>query len=574
MKAESIAFLISVLWHSFNSRWIVGWGIKTYLGAAESIAFLISVLWHCFNSRWIVGWAIKLYLGPAESIALLFFVLRHCFNTRWIMGWGIKPYLGPAESIALLIFVLWHSFNSRWILGWGIKSYLGPAEIASFSFRYLSRCNKHDLFWLVISARYLYILFLWAIVLLDFLPLEIYKHLRAESIAFLIFVLWHCFNRRWIVGWSIKSYLGAAESVALLISVLWHCLNSRSIVGVGIKSYSGRAETASISCRYLSRRNKHDLFLFVVSARYFYILFLWVIVVSDFLPLEIDKHLRAESIALLIFVLWHCFNSWWIVGWGIKSYLELAEIIALLIFILWHCFSSRCIVGWGIKSYLGPAESIPLLIFVFWNCLNGRWIVSWGIKSYFRPAEIASFSCRDLNRRNKHDLFWLVGSARYLSILFLWAIVVSDFLPFEIHKHLRADRIALLIFVVWYSFNSRWIVCWGIKSELGPQNIALLIFVLWHCFNSRWIMGWGKKFYLGPAEIVSFSCLDLSRLNKLDLFWLVVSARYLYILFLWDIVGSDFVPLEIHKHLRAESIPLLTFFFGIALIVGGLLVGT
>ena len=41
---------------------------------------------------------------------------------------------------------------------------------------------------------------------------------------------------------------------------------------------------------------------------------------SDFVPLEIHKHLRAESIALLIFVLWDCFNSRWIVGWGKKSY--------------------------------------------------------------------------------------------------------------------------------------------------------------------------------------------------------------------------------------------------------------
>ena len=78
----------------------------------------------------------------------------------------------------------------------------------------------------------------------------------------------------------------------------------------------------------------------------------------------------------------------------------------------------------------------------------------------------------------------------------------SDFLPLEIHKYLRGE------------------------------SIALLIFVLWHCFNSRWIVGWGIKSSLGPAEIPSFSCWDLSRRNKPDIFWLVVSARYLYILFL------------------------------------------
>ena len=78
----------------------------------------------------------------------------------------------------------------------------------------------------------------------------------------------------------------------------------------------------------------------------------------------------------------------------------------------------------------------------------------------------------------------------------------SDFLPLEIHKHLRVE------------------------------SIALLIFVLWHCFNSRWIVGWGIKSYLGPAELASFYCLDLRRRNQHDLFWLVLSARYLYILFL------------------------------------------
>ena len=68
--------------------------------------------------------------------------------------------------------------------------------------------------------------------------------------------------------------------------------------------------------------------------------------------------------------------------------------------------------------------------------LVGGWgVVGWGRKSYLGPAEISSFSSRDLSRRNKHDSIWLV-STRYFYILFLWAIVVSDFLPLEIHKHL------------------------------------------------------------------------------------------------------------------------------------------
>ena len=107
-----------------------------------------------------MGCDIKFYLGPVESIALLIFLLCHCFNSRWFVGWSIKFYLGPAESIALLIVVLWHCFNSRWIVAAGIKPYLGPAEIASFSCQDLRRSSKYDLFWPVVSARYLSILFL------------------------------------------------------------------------------------------------------------------------------------------------------------------------------------------------------------------------------------------------------------------------------------------------------------------------------------------------------------------------------------------------------------------------------
>ena len=142
----------------------------------------------------------------------------------------------------------------------------------------LSQRHKHDLFWLVVSARYLYILFLGTSVFSHFLPLEIHKHLRAESIAFLIFILWHCFKSRWIVGSGIKSYLRPAE-------------------------------IPYFSWRDLSRRNKHDLFYLVVLARYSYILFSSAIVFSDFVPFKIHKYLMAESIALLIFVFCHCFNS-------------------------------------------------------------------------------------------------------------------------------------------------------------------------------------------------------------------------------------------------------------------------
>ena len=66
----------------------------------------------------------------------------------------------------------------------------------------------------------------------------------------------------------------------------------------------------------------------------------------------------------------------------------------------------------------------------------GRGVVGWDRKSYVGPAEISYFSCRNLSRRNKHESSWLVVSTGYFYILFLWAIIVSDFPHLEIHKHL------------------------------------------------------------------------------------------------------------------------------------------
>ena len=50
-------------------------------------------------------------------------------------------------------------------------------EIASFFSRDISRSNKHDTFWHVVSTGYFYVLFLWAIAVSDFLTLEIHKNL-------------------------------------------------------------------------------------------------------------------------------------------------------------------------------------------------------------------------------------------------------------------------------------------------------------------------------------------------------------------------------------------------------------
>ena len=58
----------------------------------------------------------------------------------------------------------------------------------------------------------------------------------------------------------------------------------------------------------------------------------------------------------------------------------------------------------GGRGRLG-AEGIVLLIFVLWCCFNRWWVRScglgWDRKSCLRPAKIASFSSRDLSRCNK-----------------------------------------------------------------------------------------------------------------------------------------------------------------------------
>ena len=98
------------------------------------------------------------------------------------------------------------------------------------------------------------------------------------------------------------------------------------------------------------------------------------------------------------------------------------------------------------------AESIVLWIFVLWRCFTCRCVKSCGLwqKVYLGPAQISSFSNRNFRRRNRHDLFWLVLSTGYFYILFLWAIVISDFLPLEINKYL-----VLLLSSITFTANSQ-----------------------------------------------------------------------------------------------------------------------
>ena len=70
----------------------------------------------------------------------------------------------------------------------------------------------------------------------------------------------------------------------------------------------------------------------------------------------------------------------------------------------------------------------------------------WGRKSSLGPTEIASFSSQDLCQGNRNDSFWLVALTGYFYILFLWAIVVSDCPPLEIHK-LLALPLSRIIFI-------------------------------------------------------------------------------------------------------------------------------
>ena len=63
------------------------------------------------------------------------------------------------------------------------------------------------------------------------------------------------------------------------------------VVGCCRKPHIRPVEIASFSSQDFSRSNKHDTFWYVVSTGYFYVLFLWVITIKDFRPLEIYRNL-------------------------------------------------------------------------------------------------------------------------------------------------------------------------------------------------------------------------------------------------------------------------------------------
>ena len=92
-------------------------------------------------------------------------------------GWVYKNLrLFPLVVEHSVVVLTADSHSRRLQMGRGRKSYFWPTKITSFSSLDSSRSNKHDTFWHVVLTRYFHVLILWAIAVLDFRPLEIYKN--------------------------------------------------------------------------------------------------------------------------------------------------------------------------------------------------------------------------------------------------------------------------------------------------------------------------------------------------------------------------------------------------------------
>ena len=113
------------------------------------------------------------------------------------------------------------------------------------------------------------------------------------------------------------------------------------------------------------------------------------------------------------------------------------------------------LISFSVKTDKGEVESTVLLIFVLWWCFNRKSMKGSTArqKVLFRAAEIACFSSRDFGRSNKHDAFWHVASTGYFSVLFLWAITVSDFVPLKIYKNLDLPLSAITFTVNHQAYN-------------------------------------------------------------------------------------------------------------------------
>ena len=122
--------------------------------------------------------------------------------------------------------------------GWGVvglggESCLDKVKIASFSNRDFSRINKHDTFWYVVSTGDFYVLILWAITVLDFRPLEIYKNLGLPSsnITFTVnsHANSHFYKYIWFIClkyytiWNLFFFIKVRKSVYIPNRTYWFC---------------------------------------------------------------------------------------------------------------------------------------------------------------------------------------------------------------------------------------------------------------------------------------------------------------------------------------------------------------
>ena len=139
-----------------------------------------------------------------------------------------------------------------------------------------------------------------------------------------------------------------------------------------------------------------------------------------------------------------------------------------------------------LKTNEGKAESIVLLISVLWWCFNRRWMRDRGVrqKVLFRTSLNRTFFQRDLNQSNRHDTSWHVVSTGYFCVLVLWAIAISDFLPLKIYKKLgppsssiafKANSHACLkYYTVWNQFFIKDFYIW-IRFKRETLHLFFLI---------------------------------------------------------------------------------------------------
>ena len=158
----------------------------------------------------------------------------------------------------------------------------------------------------------------------------------------------------------------------------------------------------------------------------------------------------------------------------------------------------------------GDVESIVLLIFALWWCFNRRWLRRPGVghkKLYLGPAEIASNSSKDFSQGNKHDTFWHAGLPGYFYVLFLWAITVSDFRLLEIYKNLDLPLSSITFTVNSHADNHffQYIyffqVLYGIKSAFSIKILYML-----KCFTIEFLLNVKHRYFCRLCKNYWITC--------------------------------------------------------------------